>query len=107
MAEPKKKSALLMVFGKPKDGPEHEEPEDGDGADGEDMEHEADGGEDEDFEQACDEMMVAIKSGDKAGFCEAFKAAFEILDSKEDEEEEGNGKDMEGELEEPKKEGSY
>jgi len=65
MADAKKKGALAIMFGAGEpDGDEASAPGDGDGDTG--------------LDQACDEMMAAIKSGDKAGFCEAFKAALDL-----------------------------
>lgn len=64
----KKKSVLLSFFGAPKDG---EEPDGDEGAGAKD-----DG--DADFDQACDEAMSALKSGDKVAFCDALKAAIDM-----------------------------
>lgn len=57
-----KKSALAEAFGAP-DAEADPMPDEG-GGDG--------------FDQACDEMMAALKANDKAGFCEALKAAIDI-----------------------------
>ena len=62
MADDKKKSAMSMFGG-------------GDDAPADDDKPEA--GSDP-FDQACDEILVAIKAGDKAGFCDALKAAIDI-----------------------------
>ncbi len=39
------------------------------------------------FDQACDEMLAAIKADDKAGFCEALKAAIDAHETGEEPEE--------------------
>jgi hypothetical protein len=76
MAEPKKKSALLMAFGPPGGKDDEPPPVDGDAPDGDDA----------DFDQACDEFFMAagIKPIDKKGACEALKALIDICMSGDD-----------------------
>lgn len=69
MAADKKKSALAMVFGA--------HPSDDDAAPAEPAP--------DDFATACDELMDAIKTNNKAGFCEALKAAIDLHTSAGDE----------------------